>query len=50
MTVRLTRAKREALDLHVALAVVTRLVRHWPLPGDIFHAVLAQWELGVTIG
>lgn len=49
VTVRLTRAQREALDLQAADRAVRWLSVNWPRPSDRVEAVFALWELGVTV-
>lgn len=47
VTVRLTRAQREALDLRAAEAAAVWLRQNWPPPGDRVEAVFALRELGL---
>src|SRR5262249_38059206 len=48
VSVRLTRAQREALDLRSAEEAAAWLDQHWPPPSDALEAILALWELGVS--
>ena len=48
VTVRLTRAQREALDLRAAEGAAAWLRENWPAPGDRVEAVLALRELGLA--
>jgi hypothetical protein len=50
VSVRLTRAQREALDPGGAEEAVTWLGRNWPAPGERAEAVFALWELGLEGG
>jgi serine/threonine protein kinase len=49
VSARLTRAQREALDLRTAENAMAWLEQHWPPPSDVVEAILALWELGVSI-
>jgi hypothetical protein len=49
ISVRLTRAQREALDLQAADRAADWLKASWPRPSDRVEAVVALWELGVTL-
>jgi hypothetical protein len=46
VSVRLTRAQREALDPSGAEEAVGWLGRNWPAPSETVEAVFALWELG----
>jgi hypothetical protein len=46
VTLRLTRAQREALDLRAAAAAALWLQRNWPAPSERVEALFALWELG----
>jgi hypothetical protein len=46
--VRLTRVRREALDLEGAAEAVAWLERHWPPPGDRGESLFALGELGLA--
>jgi hypothetical protein len=46
ISVRLTRAQRESLDLAVADEAVGWIGDNWPPPGEKVEAVFALWELG----
>jgi serine/threonine protein kinase len=46
VSVRLTRAQRELLDLSGAEEAVVWLQRNWPPPGETVEAVFALWGLG----
>jgi hypothetical protein len=46
--VRLTRVRREALDLAGAAEAIAWLERHWPPPGDRRECLFALWELGLA--
>jgi hypothetical protein len=48
VSARLTRAQREALDLHAAEEAVAWLRRNWASPGDTVEALFALWELGLA--
>jgi hypothetical protein len=48
VTVRLSRAQREALDLRAAEEAAGWLRENWPAPGERAEAVFALWDLGVT--
>jgi Protein kinase domain len=48
VTIRLTRAQREALDAQAAEEAADWLRENWPAPGDRVEAVFALWELGGT--
>jgi len=48
-SVRLTRARREALDLRAADRAAGWLQENWPRPSDRVEAVFALWQLGVTM-
>jgi hypothetical protein len=48
VSARLTRAQREALDLHAVEEAVTWLRRSWPPPSDTVEALFALWELGLA--
>jgi serine/threonine protein kinase len=48
VSVRLTRAQRESLDLQSADQVARWFKENWPRPSDRVEAVFALWELGVT--
>jgi serine/threonine protein kinase len=48
ISVRLTRAQREALVLRVAEEAIAWLRQNWPAPGEQREAVFALWELGMT--
>jgi hypothetical protein len=50
VSVRLTRAQRELLDLSGAEEAVVWLQRNWPPPGEAVEAVFALWELGSEAG
>jgi hypothetical protein len=50
VTVRLTRAQRQALGLDITEEVVGWLHQDWPAPGDRVEAVFALWELGSDAG
>jgi serine/threonine protein kinase len=47
VTLRLTRAQREAIDLRAAEAAALWLQRNWPAPSERVEALFALWELGV---
>jgi serine/threonine protein kinase len=47
VVVRLTRRRREGLDLPAASEALAWLERYWPAPGDGVEAMLALWELGL---
>jgi hypothetical protein len=49
VSVRLTRAQREGLDIRTAETAVAWLEQHWPPPSDVVESILALWELGVSI-
>jgi len=49
VTVRLTRAQREALDLQAADRVALWIKENWPRPSEQIEAVFALRELGVTV-
>jgi hypothetical protein len=46
-TARLTRTRREALDICAAEEAAGWLRENWPPPGEQAEAVFALWELGV---
>jgi hypothetical protein len=48
VTVRLSRAQREALDLRAAQEAAAWVRENWPAPGDRVEAVLALRELGLA--
>jgi hypothetical protein len=48
VSVWLTRAQREALDLQSASEAITWLHRNWPPPGEQVEAAFALWELGLA--
>jgi hypothetical protein len=50
VTVRLTRAEREALEPGGAEEAVVWLERHWPAPSERGEAIFALWELGLPVG
>jgi hypothetical protein len=50
VSVRLTRAEREALDLGGAEEAVGWLEQHWPAPSERVEAMFALWELGLPVG
>jgi hypothetical protein len=50
VSVRLTRAQREALDGCGAEEAVGWVERNWPAPGEAVEAVFALWELGLEVG
>jgi hypothetical protein len=50
VSVRLTRAEREALDLGSAEEAVVWLEEHWPAPSERVEAIFALWELGLPVG
>jgi serine/threonine protein kinase len=49
VTIRLSRTRREALDLPAAEEAAAWLRDNWPPPGDRVEAVFALGELGVTV-
>jgi hypothetical protein len=48
VTLRLSRARREGLDLPAAEQAESWIRQHWPPPADRMEAVFALWDLGVT--
>jgi hypothetical protein len=49
VSVRLTRAEREALDQWGAEESVVWLEQHWPAPSERVEAIFALWELGLPV-
>jgi hypothetical protein len=49
VSVRLTRAQREGLDMQAADRAARWLEVNWPRPSDRVEAVFALWELGVSV-
>jgi hypothetical protein len=47
VTLRLTRAQREAIDLRAVGVAAQWLQQNWPAPSERVEALLALWELGV---
>src|SRR5262249_33055205 len=50
VSVRLTRAQREALDLGGAEEAVAWLHRSWPPPSEAVEALFALWDWGLEVG
>jgi hypothetical protein len=48
LTIRLTRAQRDALSLQVAGEAITWMEQNWPAPDENMEAVFALWELGLA--
>jgi hypothetical protein len=49
VTIRLTRTRREALNVSASEEAAAWIRDNWPPPGDSVEAVFALWELGVTV-